>query len=52
MTFRYKAMTPDGVAAKGIIQAMDEYQAVQKIRETCPVITERVSWTSNLEDRR
>lgn len=42
MTFRYKAMTPDGVAAKGIIQAMDEYQAVQKIRETCPVITEIV----------
>ncbi|MEE0955966.1 MAG: type II secretion system F family protein [Eubacterium sp.] len=40
MTFRYKAMTPDGAAAKGIIQAVDEYQAVQKIRETCPVITE------------
>lgn len=42
MTFRYKAMTPEGMTTKGIVQAMDEYQAVQKIRETCPVITEIV----------
>ena len=39
-TFRYKALTPDGVQTKGIMQAADEFSAVQKIRQKCPVIQE------------
>ena len=39
-TFRYKAMTPDGAEVKGVMQAPDEFSAVQKIRQQCPVIQE------------
>ncbi len=39
-TFKYKAMSPDGAEMKGVVQAPDEYSAVQKIRQKCPVIKE------------
>ena len=39
-TFKYKALTPDGVEMKGVMQAPDEYSAVQRIRQKCPVIQE------------
>ena len=39
-TFKYKAQTPDGMEMKGVIQAPDEYTAVQRIRQKCPVIQE------------
>ena len=35
-TFRYRAVTPDGVRTSGVVQAPDEYAAVMKIREKCP----------------
>ena len=39
-TFKYKALTPDGVEMKGVMQAPDEYSAGQRIRQKCPVIQE------------
>lgn len=39
ITYNYKAVTADGVDVRGVIQAVDEYAAVQKIRATCPIIT-------------
>lgn len=39
-TFKYKAMTPDGVEMRGVMQAPDEFSAVQRIRQKCPVIKE------------
>ncbi len=39
-TFKYKALTPDGAEMKGVMQAPDEYSAVQRIRQKCPVIQE------------
>ncbi len=39
-TFKYKAQTPDGMEMKGVMQAPDEYTAVQRIRQKCPVIQE------------
>ncbi len=39
-TFKYKAVSPEGVETKGVIQAPDEYTAVQRIRQKCPIIQE------------
>ncbi len=39
-TFKYKALTPDGAQMRGVMQAPDEYSAVQRIRQKCPVIQE------------
>ena len=39
-TFKYKALSPDGTEMKGVMQAPDEYSAVQRIRQKCPVIQE------------
>ena len=38
-TFRYTALTHDGTETKGVIQATDEFEAVEKIRVNCPVVT-------------
>lgn len=37
-TYRYKAIDHDGREAKGVVQALDEYDAASKIRNTYPVI--------------
>lgn len=39
ITYQYKAITADGQKVRGITQAVDEFAAVEKIKETCPVIT-------------
>lgn len=39
-TYQYRAIDTDGKATRGVVQATDEYTAVQKIRQTCPIITE------------
>ena len=39
-TFKYKALSPDGTEMNGVMQAPDEYSAVQRIRQKCPVIQE------------
>jgi type IV pilus assembly protein PilC len=38
ITYKYKAKSPSGAEVKGIIQAADEYQAVERIREKNPII--------------
>lgn len=39
-TYSYRAIGPDGKPTRGIVQATDEYQAAEKIRQTNPIITE------------
>ena len=36
--FKYKAMTPAGQEVRGVVEAYDEYEAIDKIRETCPIL--------------
>lgn len=38
--YKYKAMSPDGVQVKGVIEAYDRYEAIKKIKAECPVVTE------------
>ncbi len=37
-TFKYRARTPEGQEIKGIIQAGTQLQAVEKVRQTAPII--------------
>lgn len=37
-TFRYSALTSDGMPKKGIVKAVDEFEAVDKIKINCPVV--------------
>lgn len=37
--FKYKGFSPDGSEVNGIIEAYDEYEAVDQIREKCSIIT-------------
>jgi type IV pilus assembly protein PilC len=39
VTYSYRALTADGTETRGIVQAMDEFQAAARIKEKCPVIT-------------
>ena len=39
VTYQYRAVTADGVSTRGVVQAVDEYSAVEKIKATCPIIT-------------
>lgn len=39
-TYQYRAIDTDGKSIRGVVQAPDEYSAVQKIRQSCPIITE------------
>ncbi len=39
VTYSYKALTAEGEETKGVIQAQDEFSAVNQIRQKCPVIT-------------
>lgn len=38
ITYRYKGMSADGAKVKGIVEATDEYSAVAKIKNTCPIV--------------
>lgn len=38
-SFRYKALSSDGASVNGVIDAIDEYTAVTRIREEYPVVT-------------
>ena len=38
LTFKYKALSPDGVKVDGVIKAIDEFAAVDKIKATNPVV--------------
>ncbi len=37
-TFKYKGLSKDGVEVSGVVEAYDEYEAVTKIKDTCPVV--------------
>lgn len=37
-TFKYKARTPDGVLVSGVVEAYSEFEAVEQIRNTCPIV--------------
>lgn len=39
VTYQYRAITEDGVKTRGVVQAVDEYTAVEKIKATCPIVT-------------
>lgn len=39
VTYQYTAVTEDGVKTRGVIQAVDEFTAVEKIKATCPIVT-------------
>ena len=39
VTYQYRAITEDGVKTRGVVQAVDEYAAVAKIKATCPIVT-------------
>ncbi|MEG1566079.1 MAG: type II secretion system F family protein [Anaerovoracaceae bacterium] len=38
ITYQYKAVSVDGAKVRGVIQATDEYTAVEKIKSTCPIV--------------
>lgn len=38
ITYHYRAMTADGAKTRGVVQAVDEYAAVEKIKQTCPIV--------------
>jgi type IV pilus assembly protein PilC len=38
--FRYKAVSKNGKAISGVIEAYDEFEAIEKIRPDCRVVTE------------
>ena len=38
LSFKYKALSPDGAKVNGVVEAVDEYSAVDKIKATCPVV--------------
>jgi len=48
-TYRYKAQNAAGKTVNGVINAPDEFSAVQKVRETAPVILEIVPVKSDSE---
>lgn len=37
--FSYKAISKDGVPVTGVVEAYDEFEAVAKIKEDCPIVT-------------
>ncbi|MDO5111474.1 MAG: type II secretion system F family protein [Clostridia bacterium] len=38
-TYKYKAISLDGAPVSGVMEAYDEYAAVDRIKETCAVVT-------------
>lgn len=41
-TYKYKARTADGVAVSGVVEAYSEFDAVEQIKRTCPIV-EKIS---------
>ncbi len=37
-TYKYRARTADGTPVSGIIEAYDEYEAVDQIKQRCPIV--------------
>ncbi len=37
-TYKYSAMSPDGAKVNGVVEAIDEYSAVERIKSTCPIV--------------
>lgn len=37
-TYKYRARTPDGVAVTGVVEAYSEFNAVEQIKLTCPIV--------------
>ncbi len=37
-TFKYSALSKDGIKVNGVIEALDEYAAVDKIKSSCPIV--------------
>ncbi len=37
-TFKYKARTPEGALITGIVEAYSEFDAVEQIKRTCPIV--------------
>lgn len=40
VTYKYKALTPEGEKANGVMQGVDEFDAANKIRQKYPIILE------------
>ncbi len=38
--FQYRALAPDSTVAEGVIDAYDEFAAVDAIRENFPIVTD------------
>ena len=38
ISYRYKALSRDGAKVNGVVEAIDEMHAVEKIREKCPIV--------------
>ena len=38
ISYKYKALSKDGAKVNGVIEAVDEIRAVEKIKEKCPVV--------------
>jgi type IV pilus assembly protein PilC len=38
VTYKYSALSPDGAKVNGVVDAIDEYAAVEKIKVNCPVV--------------
>ena len=38
-TYKYKAVSRDGAQVSGVVEAYDEFEAVARIKENCPVVT-------------
>ena len=39
VNFKYQALSPDGVKVSGVVSALDEYSAIDKIKVKYPVVT-------------
>ena len=37
-TYKYSALSPDGAKVNGVVDAVDEYAAVRRIKTDCPVV--------------
>ena len=38
ISYKYSALSKDGAKVRGVVEAVDEIQAVEKIREKCPIV--------------
>jgi len=46
-TFKYKAVSKSGAAVSGFVDAYDEFEAVEKIKQECSIVTKIVPVLSN-----